>query len=126
MLQQSADKAVVNTFCRRAHAEPFYRLLVLDKIVRQDCGKILVFHRSNPGKQFLIHRVDVVTAGRQIVCRVVLALSCLSCTLDRNLKRAVEYGDIAADVDVVKCFEFVDSHRIRIPDFRIDRTGAVL
>ena len=29
-------------------------------------------------------------------------------------------------VDVVKCFEFVDSHRIRIPDFCIDRTGAVL
>ncbi len=36
--------------------------LVLDKIIRQQFGEILIFHRSDPGEQLLIHRIDVVTA----------------------------------------------------------------
>ena len=116
----------MHAFCCRAHAEPFCGLLILDKIIRQQSGEILIFYRSDPGEQLLIHRIDVVTARRQIVRRIIFALFRFSCIFNGNLKCSIETGNISHNIYIIQCFKFTDSHRIRIPDFRIDRTGFIL
>ena len=88
--------------------------------------KIRIFHARDIGLKLLLHLFDRTRRNRKIIRRIIRAFLRNPEALNRKLVRTIIHGDIAFDIHIIQHIKLRDARRVRLPDLRINLTGAVL
>jgi len=92
----------------------------------QQLSQVLVFHAADKTKQFFVHVVDIFSAYRKVIGRIVFSLLAKADSFYADLKRALEGIDIAVYLYVIQAVEFGNARAVGIPDLGVNGAGFVL
>ena len=125
MLQQSAYKSMVHTFCRGMELKTFCKVRILEKGFCQ-LLKIWMFHLIDICQKFLIHLLNIILADRQIICRIHITFCHFFYSFHIQLQRTLKTGHVAHDINIIQRIKLLDTIRRYIPDFCVQCTCFIL